>query len=275
MLRRSVVAGGMVLVLIASAASAQPPKGPGGPGGPPRFGGPGGPPGFGGPGGMRVSNLMMLLAMPAVQKELKLDDQQQEQVKELRGELQKQTRSPFGGLSFQEIQKLTQEERNKLFAEAQKKAEQFNKQADEKVGKILDAGQLERLEQLRLQREGVAAFNRPEIAKRLGLSEAQQAKIRKIQEEARRPAAGGFPGPDATEEERREFFTRIQKQREKVQADILAVLTEEQQQKWSEMKGKEFKFPQPQGPGGFGPGGPGGPGGKAGERRRPPAQKEE
>ncbi len=266
MLRRSVVAGGMVLALIASAALAQPPKGPGGPGGP-RFGGmmP-----FGGPGGMPASRLM-LLGIPEVQKELKLDEQQQDQVKELMGESRKQMQAAFAGVDFQKIRDMSEEERTKLFAEARKKTEAATKELDAKVAKLLDAGQLERLEQLQLQREGVAAFNRPEIAKKLGLSEEQQAKIRKIQEEARR-AAGGFPGRDATDEERQEFFAQMRKRGEKVQADLLAVLTDQQQQKWTEMKGKEFKFPQPQ----FGPGGPGGfgPGGKGGERRRPPAKEQ-
>jgi len=83
----------------------------------------------------------------------------------------------------------------------------------------------------------------------------------------------------------------MQKQREKVQAYVLAALTDEQRAKWAEMKGKEFKFPQPKfggfGPGGRGgpggpgggPGGPGGPGGfgggKGGERTRPPVKPRE
>jgi hypothetical protein len=75
-------------------------------------------------------------------------------------------------------------------------------------------------------------------------------------------------------------MARMQKQREKLQADVLAALTDEQRAKWGEMKGKEFKFPQPQFGGGFGPGGRGGPGGpggfgggKGGERTRPPIKK--
>ena len=73
-------------------------------------------------------------------------------------------------------------------------------------------------------------------------------------------------------------MARMQKQRKKVQADVLAVLTDEQRTKWAEMKGAEFKFPQPQfGPGGFGGGkGPGGfGGGKAPERTRPPVKERE
>ncbi|MGQ9576397.1 MAG: hypothetical protein ACUVUC_13870 [Thermoguttaceae bacterium] len=207
---------------------------------------------------MRVSSLM-LLGMPEVQKELALSDQQIDQLKQLMAETQKQMRSPFGDMTFQEIQQLSQEERTKLLAEARKTAEEANKRTEQKINEILEAKQAKRLSELRIQREGLAAMNRPEVAEELGLSEQQQARIRKIQEESRRPPASGFPGPDATPEERREFFTRMQKQRQKVEADILDVLTDQQRAKWAEMKGKEFKFPQPKFPA-FGPGGPGRPG---------------
>lgn len=223
---------------------------------------------FGPPGPMLVSNLM-LVGIPQVQEELQCTEDQKAQIKELLGEFQKQMRTAFSAKSFEQIQEMTPDERNKFFAEVRTKSEQATKQADEKLDRILDPAQLERLEELRLQREGVAAFNRPEVAKRLGLSEDQQRKIKEIQEEAMKAARVPFPGPDAADEDRREFFTRMQKQREKMQADLLNVLTDEQKEKWEAMKGKEFKFPQPRfgpgGPGGFGPGGP---------RRQPPPEKQ-
>lgn len=281
MLRRSVLTSAVVLILIASVVVAAERKGPGakGPGGP----GFGAPPGFGPPGGMMGSGLG-LLGMQEVQKELGLSDEQVNEVKPLMAEIQKQRRAPFGGLSFEEMQKLSQEDRDKLFADTRKKAEAAAKETDAKLGKILKKEQSERLGQLRLQREGLGAFNRPEVAEELGLTEAQLAKMRKIREDAR--PQGGF-SPDMSEEERREFFANMQKQREKADADVLGVLTAAQKEKWTEMKGKEFKFPQPKfgpggpgGPGGRGgPGGPGGPGGfgggKGGERTRPPVKPRE
>ena len=74
-------------------------------------------------------------------------------------------------------------------------------------------------------------------------------------------------------------IAKMQKQREKADADVLGVLTAQQKEKWTEMKGKEFKFPQPKfgpggrgGPGGFGPGGPGK---KPAEKSRPSPDKQE
>lgn len=252
MFRRFVISG-MVLALMASVALAQG-RGPGrgGPGGG-RQGGPGfGGPGFGGPGGMQATP-MSLLGMSEVQQELGLSDDQKKQV----SELQEQVRSSFRGFNFQDMQDLSQEDREKLFTEMRKKGEEANKQAEEKLGKLLEAKQVARLSQLRLQRDGVAALARDEVAKQLGLNEEQQAKLKTLQEAARPQGRGGFGGPGGE---------RMQEQRAKAQADTLAVLTEQQKGKWAELTGKEFKFPQPQGFGGFG-------GRNAGERRRPPVKK--
>ena len=94
-------------------------------------------------------------------------------------------RASFGQINFQELQNLSAEEREKRIGEMRKKFEEAGKGIDEKVGKILDAKQAERLQQLQLQREGAMALNRPEVIQKLGLSEEQQAKIKKIQEDAR------------------------------------------------------------------------------------------
>jgi len=48
---------------------------------------------------------------------------------------------------------------------------------------------------LKLQREGVMALNRSDFAKDLGLTEEQQAKIKKVQEDAR----AGFRPPQTSE----------------------------------------------------------------------------
>jgi hypothetical protein len=224
--------------------------------------------------------LTSLVGIPEVQKELGLSDQQKKDVSELTAETQRQMRSSMAGINFQELQDMSEEERQKVFADARKKAEDANKQAEQNLAKILNDKQLERLSQLRLQREGIAALSRPEVAKQLSLSEDQMAKIRDIQEQGR-PGFGGPGGPGAPDQDPRDFMARIERQREKVQADVLAALTDEQRTKWAEMKGKEFKFPQPQF-GGFGPGGRGGPGGPGGfgfgpgrgaERVRPPIKK--
>ncbi|MHB1035422.1 MAG: hypothetical protein ACYC35_14215 [Pirellulales bacterium] len=180
---------------------------------------------------MQPSN-SMLLRMPEVQQDLGLSPEQKTRLEELLRSLEEQTQATFRNLDFQEMERLAPEEREKRFAELRKKVEDLNKQADDKVASTLKSEQRERLGQLQLQREGAGALNRPEIAKQLGLTDQQQAKINQ--------------------------------ERENPRADLLSVLTDAQKAKWAALKGKEFPFPQMRGPGpgGFGPGGPGGfPGG--------------
>jgi hypothetical protein len=213
----------------------------------------------------------MLLGMTEVQKELGLSADQEKQVDDLSRELREQIRSSMGNPDFQQMQDLSPEEREKRMAEAGKKSAVVNEQAVARVAKILDAKQFQRFEQLRVQREGLSALGRPDVATKLGLTDDQEAKIRTLQERARSRARGG---PNQSDEDRRANFTRMQQQREKMQADILAVLTDAQKTKWEELKGKEFTIPQGGGGGGFGRGGsgPGGPGG-GGERVRPSVKK--
>jgi hypothetical protein len=99
---------------------------------------------------------------------------------------------------------------------------------------------VERLNQMRLQREGSEALGRPEVVEQLGLTESQREGIARILEAARRQFGFGPPN-----------FDRIEEQRRKAYADILATFTEEQRATWSAMRGDEFKFPPPQF--GFGP----------------------
>lgn len=237
MLLRPRLFGGLVILALGAVVLAQPPGGPGGKG-KGGFGGPGfGRGGFAGPG---MPGTAGLLRIPEVRKELVTTEQQNKQLDDLLAELQEQMRGSFG-IDFRELQDLGEEERQRRFDAMRKKSEQSTKQGDEKLAKLLDAKQRERLDQLRLQREGVASFNRPEIAKALSLTSQQRDKVRTSQEFGP-PGFGRGPGPRPGQRE---------------QAEILAILTPEQKTKWNELKGKEFKFPEFMG--GFGPGGPGGP----------------
>jgi hypothetical protein len=49
-----------------------------------------------------------------------------------------------------------------------------------------------------------------------------------------------------SEDERREFVTRMRERGEKYNADIIAVLTPNQKADWEKMQGKKFEFPAPQ-----------------------------
>src|SRR5688500_1753582 len=96
---RYVCAGGLGALIFLSAAFAQFP------------GGPGRGPGFGGPRGPQSA--VMLLGIPEVRKELGTSETQNKQIDELFADFQEKMRASFAGLDFRELQKLTQEERDK------------------------------------------------------------------------------------------------------------------------------------------------------------------
>ncbi|HTN74906.1 MAG TPA: CotH kinase family protein, partial [Pirellulaceae bacterium] len=119
------------------------------------------------------------------------------------------------------------------------KLDAINQQVEAALIKLLTDKQAQRLQQLRLQREGAQAFSRPEIAKQLTLSDEQQTKLDELQQQA----FSGFGPPRINPED---------------QAKALALLTAEQKATWDKLVGAEFKFPEMRG-GAFGRG-PGGPG---------------
>jgi Spy/CpxP family protein refolding chaperone len=256
MLRRNLFTAGMFLAcgLMAVNASAQ---GPGG-----SAGG-----GFGrvmGGGGNITAT--MLLGVPEVQKELNITDEQKTKIETIGQDVRDKMQQARGNFNFRDLQNMSDEEQQKAFADIRKKVEEVTKGIDEKVAGILDAKQNERLKQLQLQREGALALTRPEVIKKLSITEEQQAKIKKTLEDAR--PTGNLFDPNQTPEERQAGIKKIQDQMEKAQKDCLAVLTDDQMLDWTNMCGKTFKFPQMR----FGRGNRGGPGGGPGNQPAPPSQ---
>src|SRR5262245_1041951 len=121
MARRWALVGLVVLVTV-SVAAAQPPGPPGG------FGRPG----FAPPKVMPGS-AAMLLGIPEVRKELSTSDTQNKQIDELLPDLQEKMRAAFGSLNFQELQGLSQEERDKRMEEVRKKSEEAAKKGDDQL----------------------------------------------------------------------------------------------------------------------------------------------
>ncbi len=208
----------------------------------------------------------MLLAIPEVQTELALTDDQKEKVKTEGDSVREKMRDAFSGIDFQALRDMTDEERTKATADMRKKMEDVGKNVEEKLKTVLDAKQQERLKQLELQVQGGNALLRPEVIDKLKITTDQQEQLKKIAEAGRpqRGQRGGFD-PNASDEERKAAREKFQAGRDKTNKDMLAVLTDDQSLEWTEMLGKPFKFP-PMQRGGFGrqgggPGGPGGPGG--------------
>jgi hypothetical protein len=167
-----------------------------------------------------------LLAIDEVRTEIGVKDDQKAKIDPLLADARERMQS---GFNFEGFRDLSESEREKRMTEFRQRAEEVNNEVDAKLATILDSKQMERLAQLRLQQEGPSAIARAEVAEELNLTKEQRDKVAKIQEDSR----GGGGGD----------FAAMRERREKANADILAVLTEEQKTKWNEMKGKEFTFP--------------------------------
>jgi len=135
--KATVLAASLALALLSSVALAQGP--PGGPGGP--RGGPGGP---------------SLLNAAPVQKELNLSESQKSQLKKLDTAMGQKRRSSFSrrGQGEPDPEKM------------RSAMDKLRREHDEAVAKVLDKKQKERLSEIELQREGILAVARPNVAAR-------------------------------------------------------------------------------------------------------------
>jgi hypothetical protein len=179
---------------------------------------------------------IQLLRNADVQKELKMTQAQIDKIDAKQQELRQAQRDAFGGGNPQD---LSAEDRQKAMAkiqEAQKKA----------LTDILDATQLKRYHQLELQQQGPLALTRKEVAEELKLTDEQKTKITDIQRqvtEETRAARQGVNFQQLSAEEREKLTKKTQEIQKAAGEKVVALLTDEQKKKWTEMQGEIVKFP--------------------------------
>jgi Spy/CpxP family protein refolding chaperone len=208
--------------------------------------------GLGGFGGGAGGGLLMLARMEAVQKEIKLTEDQIASLKKLGEEMR-----PSGDRA--NFRDMSQEQREKAFAEMRERMQK----AQAKVAEILKPDQNARLEEIQLQSTlrfgGVAAaLADAKVAKKLNLTDDQQAKLKEIGEASRKAMGELFQGGN-----RDGVREKMQELRKQAEEKTSTLLTPDQKAAFEKLKGAEFKFPE----GGFGP--PGGRG-RGGERPQRP-----
>jgi hypothetical protein len=209
---------------------------PGGPGGHQAEGGqPGG--GQGGGRGRRPRGLLGILGEEAVIAEISLTPEQTEKVDGLGETLQVDTGA---------LQEASAEERASIFEKARTDAEAALKE-------VLNESQFIRVWQIDLQRTGLGAVARPNVAAQLNLTDEQNGKLAEI-------IAEGNEARSAAMQERN--FAAMGGIREQTDAKIEALLTDDQKAQWKELLGPPG--PEPPQRGSFGGGGGGGRGGAGG-----------
>ncbi len=178
------------------------------------------------------SPTVTLLSTREVQTDLKLEENKSQKIDAISAELTR--------------------ERARLTAEYNAKLSELNKKSADEALALLSDAQRQRIEQLRLQQQGLRAFNSKPVVEKLGLSPEQRDEIAKLARSV--PSFGRDPGttvppPNQTTPAADRFQQIVEeanKRAEETREKILAVLTPEQKAKWSEMTGETFKFPTPQ-----------------------------
>lgn len=252
-------------------------RGRGGRGGRGGFGGGFGGGMFGGGG----QDVVSLAANEAVQKDLALSEDETAKVKELTDAFRDARRSAMQDLGFGPPGEGEQPSREEIAKRTAAMQEAMAKVVDEykpKLAEIVSADQMARLEGISLQARGTQALTDKSVAEKLAITDEQKTKIadaEKSYTEKRGELFGaGFGGGGGGGGDFREKMQALTKERDDA---VMAVLTQEQKDKLTELKGKEFDVSQLRGRGGRGgfggPGGPGGPGGggRGGDRPQRPA----
>jgi len=230
--------------------------------------------GFGSFGGRgRSVGLSTLIGIKEVRAEIEMVEDQNTELTAALTKIREEARSQQG--ERPDFRNLSQEDREKLFAQFRERGEKQRKAIDEKINEILLPHQVDRLKEIALQIEGTRALMRDEVAKELKITAEQKEKMQKVQADARTKMQAEireiFQSGDR--EKIREAIETMTKQTD---TDTLAVLTTAQKTQFTKMKGKEFKLPEGALRGGRGGGRPGGGrpgGGQPGQRPggdRPP-----
>jgi hypothetical protein len=181
----------------------------------------------------------MLLDQPSVQQELQASPEQVQRAQKT-GDAQRQKLDGLGSLPREE---------------AAKKLIEAQQAADKELQAILSPEQFRRLKEIGLQQIGPLALSRADVAEGVGLSAEQQQKIRAQQEQLLQTAMQNMQGAQAAAGGGRpklrdvkaklgglqESVARVQAAKKDAEAKILALLSDEQKAKWTQLQGPRFQ----------------------------------
>ena len=179
----------------------------------------------------RGNSVVSLAGNEAVQKEIGADAATASKLEtiadEYRTALGEEMRSAAGG----NLQNLSDDERRAAFTKMRETAAKVTAKFEPKVKEAVTAEQFKRLQEISVRAAGSDAFTDARVSKELALTEEQTKKITDIRTEYERKQ--GDLGRDADREAR-------SKLREEELKAATAVLTKEQQDKFTALQGKEF-----------------------------------
>ena len=200
--------------------------------------------GFGFGGG--PTGLVTLAANEAVQKDLGVSGDVVGKLNSLRDEYNAaQTKErQAAGVDFQGLQNLSDDERRTKMAEFQRKgteiAAKLNNDFMPKLKALISEDEIKRLKQIQLQSQGSGALTNQDVASELKLTDEQKKKLADLTTEYDRKQGVLLRG-DGDQQER---FAKLRELRTERDGKALEVLTAEQKEKFTALKGSPFDVAQ-------------------------------
>ncbi len=185
--------------------------------------------GRGGPGGMPGPALM---GNPAVQKELKLSDEQTEKAKSFAEEFRNAARE-----SMSQLEGLEGEERYKKQQELSKS---HNASGMKEVEAMLKPEQTKRFKQIVFQARGIDNLTDPEVAKALKVTDEQAEKVKALMDDQRGQTREAMQASNGDRQAAAEKFVAIRKE---TNAKAMALMSADQKMMYKEMAGEPFEMP--------------------------------
>ena len=183
----------------------------------------------GGMGGMAGPGL---IGNPAVQKELKLTDEQAEKAKDFAEEYREKTRE-----SMAKLEGLEGEDRMKKATELN----MANSKAGMKdVNAMLKPEQAKRFGQIVFQLRGIEALTDPDHAKALKVTADQSEKVKSLIQDQRAETREAMQDSGG---DRAASMQKVLKIRKETNAKAMALMTPEQMTMYKEMSGETFEMP--------------------------------
>jgi hypothetical protein len=176
----------------------------------------------------RGGSVAFLLSNESVQKELKLDDKQLEKAKELAEKTGEEMREKFQGLGD-----LSPEERRAKFQEINREMTASTLKA---AGEFLKPEQITRIKQIAYQQRYAQAFNDPEVAKKLNLTDAQKSDIQTILADSMKE----MPTREDFQDDREAAVKKAGEVNKQALAKAEAKLNDEQRKTWKDLLGTPF-----------------------------------
>jgi hypothetical protein len=179
--------------------------------------------------GMGGGGILGMLMNKSVQDELKLDKDQLDKGKEA---IQKFREDNKDDLEKLRDMNLPREDRVEL-------SRKIGKASEKLAAEILKPDQVKRLNQIRMQQEGVGALVNPETVKALKLSDKQKDDLKTIGEDLQKEMREAFQSAGDDRQELMKKMTALRK--DKMDA-ALKVLTDDQKKAFKELVGAPFEM---------------------------------